>query len=40
MRAGLVRQVRDPEYRTEGERLIAEREAARPRQLELALGVG
>lgn len=34
----LVRQVRDPEYRTEGQRIAQEREAARPRQLELELG--
>lgn len=34
--AGLVREVRDPEYRTEGQRIAVARDR-RPQQLELAL---
>jgi hypothetical protein len=35
--AGLVREVRDPEYVTEGQRIHAAEQARRPQQLELAL---
>lgn len=38
--AGLVRQVRDPRYATEGQRIAAAAQARRPRQLELALESG